>query len=69
MAVHSRREAAVLLLLERGDSDLNARDLSGATPLGLAVRGGYEGIVGLLKAAQTHYSGPTGAGSITLAGY
>ncbi|RPA91186.1 hypothetical protein L873DRAFT_1819888 [Choiromyces venosus 120613-1] len=69
MAVRSGREAAVLLLLERGDSDLNARDLSGATPLELAVQSGYEGIVGLLKAAQTYYSGPTGAGSSTPTGY
>ncbi|RPA98240.1 hypothetical protein L873DRAFT_1808490 [Choiromyces venosus 120613-1] len=69
MAVYSRREVAILLLLERGDSYLNTHDLSGATPLELAVQSGYEGIVGLLKAAQTHYSGPTGAGSSTLAGY
>ncbi|RPA97032.1 ankyrin, partial [Choiromyces venosus 120613-1] len=33
MAVKGGREEVVMLLLERGESDLNARDLSGATPL------------------------------------
>ncbi|RPA88634.1 hypothetical protein L873DRAFT_1562235, partial [Choiromyces venosus 120613-1] len=55
MAVRRGREAVVKLLLERGETDLNARDLSGATPLELAAKGRHEGIVGLLKAAQTHH--------------
>ncbi|RPA97045.1 ankyrin, partial [Choiromyces venosus 120613-1] len=38
MAVKGGREEVVMLLLERGESDLNARDLSGATPLELAVQ-------------------------------
>ncbi|RPA91209.1 hypothetical protein L873DRAFT_1819920 [Choiromyces venosus 120613-1] len=58
-----------MLLLERGDSDLNARDLSGATPLELAVQNGYGEIVRLLKAAQTHHSGPTGAEPSASVGY
>ncbi|RPA89128.1 ankyrin [Choiromyces venosus 120613-1] len=44
----NRNQVVVMLLLERGDCDLNARDLSGATPLELAVQYGYVGIVGLL---------------------
>ncbi|RPA91731.1 hypothetical protein L873DRAFT_1818916 [Choiromyces venosus 120613-1] len=69
MAVLREQEAVVMLLLERGDSDLNARDLSDATPLELAVKKGYERIVGLVKTAQTHHSGPTGAESSTSVGY
>ncbi|RPA90521.1 hypothetical protein L873DRAFT_1820981 [Choiromyces venosus 120613-1] len=58
-----------MLLLERGDSEINPRDLSSTAPLELGVQYGHVGIVGLLKAAQTQHSGSTGAEPSTSVGY
>ncbi|RPA98288.1 ankyrin [Choiromyces venosus 120613-1] len=65
MAVKSGDEVTVKIVLELGDPDLNARHLYGVIPLKLAAKRGHEAIVRLLKAPQTHHSGPTGAESNT----
>ncbi|RPA99255.1 ankyrin [Choiromyces venosus 120613-1] len=69
MAVKSGDEVTVKIVLELGDPDPNARHLYGIIPLKLAAKRGHEAIVRLLKAPQTHHSGPTGAESNTSVEY